>query len=360
MSVFPAGSRLAQAARLSLHALLVAAAVYGVVYVLVVLRLVVLPVIGALMVATILEPVSRRLRRRLPDALAAGLPMLVAALVVLGIIGGIVPVVSAEVGTLGVSARTGLDQVIGWLTTGPLGLTQVQIDQTIQRAIDQVGARGDLVAGGVVTGARLVGELITGILLAVVVLFFMLKDGERIWSWVVGLFPERGHRDVREIGDRAWTALSGYVRGVAVVAIIDAVLIGVALLVIGVPLVVPLMVLTFFGAFIPLAGAVIAGAVAALVALVTKGVVAALLVVAAITIVQQLEGDLVYPLVVGRAIQLHALAILLVVTAGFIVAGIVGAVLSVPLAASVWAAVSYLRERTPAGGAAPPTGEAAS
>jgi predicted PurR-regulated permease PerM len=173
--------------------------------------------------------------------------------------------------------------------------------------------------------------------------FFLVHDGRRMWAWAVGLFPAGRRADVEAIGVRVWAALSAYVRGVAMVAVVDAVLIGLALLVIGVPLVVPLMVITFLGAFVPLVGALVAGAVAALVALVIEGVIAAVLVTVAIVVIQQLEGDLLYPLVVGRAIALHPVAILLALTAGTVVAGIIGALLAVPVAAAVWTAADHLR-----------------
>ncbi|HWC27644.1 MAG TPA: AI-2E family transporter, partial [Solirubrobacteraceae bacterium] len=153
---------------------------------------------------------------------------------------------------------------------------------------------------------------------------------------------------------RMWTVVSRYVRGVAVVALVDALLIGLALVIIGVPLVVPLMALTFLGAFIPLVGAVLAGAVAALVALVAEGPIAAVLVVLAITAIQQLEGDLLYPIVVGQAISLHPVAILLVLTAGTVIAGLAGALLAVPIAAAIWAAIDQLRTKPAASVELPP------
>ncbi len=155
-------------------------------------------------------------------------------------------------------------------------------------------------------------------------------------------------------GGGAGTTLGSYLRGVALVALFDAAVIGVALAILGVPLVLPLAVLTFFAAFFPLVGAVTAGAVAALVALVSNGVVTALIVVAVITAVQQLEGDVIYPVVVGRSIELHPVAILLVLTAGAVVAGIIGALFAVPVAAVIWTAIKYFRDEPDAEGAATP------
>lgn len=343
------------AAERSLQLLLIAAAVAAVVFVLVQLRLVVLPVIATLFVATVLAPVALWLRRhRWPAALAA-LTTMVLAVTFLGLVlAAIVPAVVDEFGNVGDSARQGLDEVLTWLTRGPLGLTEQDINEAVDRGIAQLRDSSDLIAGGVISGALLIGELIAGLLLVIVLLFFFLKDGDRIWRWLVALAPASSRADLDAIGQRAWSTLSGYVRGVSIIALIDAILIGIALTLIGVPLVVPLMVLTFFGAYIPLVGAVVAGGVAALVALVSVGPLAALLVVAVITIIQQLEGDLLYPVVVGQSIDLHPVAILLVLTGGVVVAGIIGALLAVPVAAVVWAVVSYLRDKSEEASDEPP------
>ena len=174
-----------------------------------------------------------------------------------------------------------------------------------------------------------------------------------MWSWVVSHFPEGQTRvDVSELGRRAWRTLTGYIRGLAIVATVDSVLIGLGLAIMGVPLVLPLAVLTFMAAFFPLVGAFLAGLVAALVALVAKGWVVALVVVVIITLVQQLEGDVIYPVVVGRAISLHPLAILLAVTSGAVAAGILGALLAPPVVAVLWTVISYLRHEAPAAAAA--------
>ena len=237
--------------------------------------------------------------------------------------------------------------MVTWLADGPLGVSEAELNRGIDQAIERLGESSGSLAAGVLSGAQLVAELIAGLLLMAVLIFFFVKDGPRIWAWVVSLLPARRRGDANEIGTRAWAALGGYVRGVSIVATVDAVLIGLALLIIGVPLVVPLMVLTFMGAFFPLIGALLAGAVAALVALVSNGVVAALVVIAVITLIQQLEGDLLYPLVVGRSVELHPVAILLALTAGAVLAGVIGALLAVPAAAVAWVAIDYLRDAPP-------------
>lgn len=339
------GGLLARMARSSLQLLLVAGAVAVVVVVLVKLRLVVLPAVLSLFVAVILSPPKEWLvGRRVPPALAT-LMVIVAALVVLITIGSILaPRVADELGTLATTASQGLREVTVSLAEGPLGISATDVSRFVDQAVQTIEANSGQITQGVLSGALLVGELIAGILLMLVLVFFYLKDGERIWRWLVDLFPAGQTRiDVNELGRRALLTLSGYIRGVAFVATVDSVLIGGALAVLGVPLVLPLAVLTFFAAFFPLIGAFTAGLLAALVALVSKGLVVALIVVFVITLIQQLEGDIIYPVVVGRAIRLHPLAILLAITAGGIAGGVMGALLAPPTVAVLWTVVSFLR-----------------
>ena len=350
-----ADTPLARAAQVSLQFLLVAAALAVAGYVVVQLRLVVLPLLVAVFLATVLMPAADWLRRRIPDAIAAFVVMLVALALLGGLTAVLAPSVVSEFGDLGESLREGLGQIGSTLER--VGFSQAEIDGAIDDALtslqDNVGGIGQ----GVVTGALFVGELVTGLLLALVLLFFLLKDGHGIWNWIVALVPARRRDGLREVGSASWSTLGHYLRGVALVALFDGVTIGVALAILGVPLVLPLAVLTFFGAFFPLVGAFTAGFVAALVALVSEGPVTALIVVGVIVAIQQLEGDLIYPVLVGRQIRLHPVAILLVLTAGAVVAGIVGALFAVPVAAVGWTAIQHLRgERRPKD-ITPPPGE---
>ncbi len=347
-------------AEMSLRLLLIAAALALLTLVLVELRLVVLPVIVALLVATVLTPPAHWLRRRgLPATIAALAAMAGAAAIGAGVLALVVPSVARELDDLGQSARSGLEQAVSWLAGAPFGVSEQQVERAIDTALDRAGAESGALAGGVLSGAVVIAEVVAGLLLAVVLLFFFLKDGERIWRFLVGLAPAQRRRDVVELGERCWEILGGYVRGVSIIAVADAVLIAIALALIGVPLVVPLAVLTFMGAFVPLVGAVLAGLVAALVALVSEGPLAAGLVVVAIVAIQQLEGDLLYPLVVGRTLALHPVAILLAITAGAVVGGVVGVFLAVPLAAIAWALASHLRSTDPAPEGATSDSEAA-
>ena len=318
------------------------------------LRLVVVPFLVALLLASLLLPLTDLLRRVLPSALATLIAMVGASAVLGGVLSLIVPAFVDELSTLGRSAQDGLNEAARWLTEGPLDLTRAEIDDRVQSTIDGVRSSGAL-SGGVLNGAAFAGEIATGAVLTLILTFLFLQGGRGIFDWSVRQFPSGRRGQVREIGEQVWAVISGYIRGVAVIALFDALLIGLALVLIGVPLVIPLMVLTFLGAFVPLVGAFTAGGVAALVALVTGGVVDAVLVVLAITVVQQIEGNVLYPLVVGKSISLHPLAILVALTAGTILAGVIGTLLAVPVAAGSWAAITVLRapgdEPAPASGA---------
>jgi predicted PurR-regulated permease PerM len=344
----------------SAQVLLVVAAVAVAVLVLVQLRLIVVPLFIAVLVASAVSPLVRRLTaRRVPRAVAAWIALLTG----LGAIGlaitFVVNAIRAEYEELAMRAGEGVDELERYLTEGPLGLDQAQLEQARTAIAEAV--QGEQVRTGALTGAVAAFEAVAGGFLTIVVLYFLLKDGEKIWQFL--LRPLDGARRARaeRIGDRAVDVLGGYVRGTATIALVDAVAIGVALAILGVPLALPLAVVVFLGAFIPLLGATVAGALAALVALVANGPVVALIVLGVVIAVNQLEGDVLAPIVLGRALALHPLAILLALTAGTIVAGVVGALLSVPLVAVAWTAVVSWREVAPPPSPAPtpPTAPAA-
>jgi predicted PurR-regulated permease PerM len=335
---------LGRIARASLQLLLIAAAAAVAGFIIIHLRLVVVPVIFALLLSTFLDPLQAVLKRRgVPNGLAAFLTVAIAVGVLALVMTLLAPRVAEELGALGASLQAGLDEVTSWLQ-GAFGLTAVDVDQAIDDALAAIRDNTGAITERLVRGAIFVGELLAGLLLTLVLVFFLVKDGERIWSWFVDLFPVGQTRvDVNELGRRAWTTLGGYIRGLTVVATVDSVLIGLGLAILGVPLVLPLAALTFVAAYLPLVGAFTAGLVAALVALVAKGWLIALAVVVLIIVVQQVEGDVIHPIVVGRAISLHPVAILLAVAGGAVVAGVLGALLAPPLVAVTWTVFSYLR-----------------
>jgi putative heme transporter len=306
------------------------------------MMLVVLPVIIAVLLTTLLMPLVGALQRRgWRPAPAASAAVSLAVLVFFGLWALIIPGVISQSDELFTSVQEGAGQAVGVLE--PLGVGRADVDRAIDEAMSSV--QGSAVANEVITGAVLLTKWAAAVVLIVVLTFFFLKDGPRLWEWVLELFHEDRQPVLREVGARSWAALSAYVQGVFVVATIDAVLIGAALLIVGVPVALPLIVLTFIAAFFPVVGAFLAGAAAVLVALVANGAAAALVILAVIVAVQQLEGNVFYPIVVGRKLKLHPVGILLALTAGGVLAGVAGAFLAVPIAAVTAAVLDYTRER---------------
>nr|MBA2428688.1 AI-2E family transporter [Thermoleophilaceae bacterium] len=258
----------------------------------------------------------------------------------------IVPAVAAQSDELAGQARAGFQQAT-LLVQGPLGINQAQIDGTINMAIERLRGSIGGVASGVLTGAAIFANALAQTILTLIVAFFFVNDGRRIWGGLVGLLRPTVRDDADALGKRSFTILKAYSRGIIVVAVVDAALIGLALLLIGVPLTLPIVVLTFLGAFFPLIGAVVTGAVAVLVTLFSNGLTDAILVLVAVLIVQQVEGNLLYPYVVGGSLELHPLLILLALAGGTAVAGVVGALIAVPVAAVASGALSYLSGREP-------------
>jgi putative heme transporter len=335
---------LAVGSAIALRLLIIAGAIYLVGIAAGGLLLLVLPVVIALLLTTLLAPPANWLRRHhFRPAAASATMVLLTALFVLGMVGLIVPAVAAQLADLGTDLREGTAKASGVLA--PLGIERGDVQSALDRAIESVKGNGGRIAGGVMTGALIAAEAAGAAILSLVLTFFFVKDGAQIWSWCMCLFADERRVHLEAMGERAWTVLSAYVRGVVAVATMDAVLIGLALIIVGVPLAVPLIVLTFLAAFFPIVGAVTAGVAAVLVALVAKGFVAAAIIAAVIIAVQQIEGHVFYPVIVGRRLALHPVAILLALTAGGTIAGIPGAFLSVPLAAVGAAVFSYAREQ---------------
>ncbi|WP_044441660.1 AI-2E family transporter [Agreia bicolorata] len=323
-----------------------------IVFALVQLKLVVIPVLIALIIAAAASPIMGFLKNRGMSAiLATWLTLLAGILVIGGLITLIVFAVRGQWDTLASSAKDGLDQLQDFITTGPIPIDASQIESVKQALIDF--ATSSQAGSGALAGASVVGELATGAALAIVILFFFLKDGPVIWAFF--LRPFRGHRKARgvRIGATAVRVLGGYVRGTAIIAFVDAAGIGIGLAILGVPLALPLAVIVFVTAFIPIVGATAAGILAALVALVANGPLVALIVVIIVVVVNQLEGNFLQPVVMAQSLKLHPLVILVALTAGTILGGITGAVLAVPIAAVGWAIVKTWNDDAPAPASAP-------
>ncbi|WP_458107573.1 AI-2E family transporter [Arthrobacter sp. R3-55] len=331
-----------RAAQILLILTLTVVAIFGLLQI----RLLVIPVLIALILAAAIGPFVNMLRRRgWRGGLATGVAFLGLLIVLGGVITVIVLSVRSQWDELISKAAAGLDELENFLLTGPFPIDREQLNQAREAAVEF--AQSSQVRSGAVTGLSVVTEFLAGASLVIVILFFFLKDGAKIWEFFLRPFTGLREAKLRRVGKRTMEVLGGYVRGTAIVALVDTVAIGAVLLILQVPLAVPLAIIVFIGAFIPLVGATVAGILAALVALVANGPIVALIVVIAVIAVNQLEGDLLQPVVMGKSLELHALVILMALTAGTILAGIIGAVLSVPIAAVAWAIVQVWTAEDP-------------
>jgi predicted PurR-regulated permease PerM len=310
------------------------------------LTLVLVPAILALFPATLLIPLAAWMKRHgVPDALSALLTILAGLLFLAAIIGAMIPLVLNELPDLLTSAGEGLQELSGFLEDGPLGLEIGGIEGLLDMAAQQLGDAGG--ADQAVDVAVTTFEVIAGILLLIVTLFFYLKDGRRLALGLVTTVPPR-HRDrVARSAGVAWDTLGRYFRGQLLVALVDAIFIGLGLWLLGVPLALPLAVLIFFGGLFPIVGAVTTGALAVLVALADAGLTSGLIVLGLVLLVQQLESNVLEPLILGRVIALHPFVIIVVITSGSVLLGILGAFLAVPVAAIAARVIEDLREEDP-------------
>ncbi|MBO0832420.1 MAG: AI-2E family transporter [Actinobacteria bacterium] len=312
------------------------------------LRLVILPLIAALLLTALLEPLASRLRQRGLSPLLATWCMLLLALIV---IGGAIALITNQIADqyqqLFTEVQHTANQLARSLAGPPFHINAARLHTLSQNLLNYISQHKSVVAGTVLTGGKYLTEFLAGIVLMLFISFFLLKDGARIWAWLIsGMNPE-GRRRMNNAGVQAWRALVNYVRGTVVVAAIHSVMLGLALWLLGVPLLVPLVVLVFLAAFVPILGILVAGGLAILVALATKGWVAAVILLAVLIVENQIEGHLLQPLVVGRIIRLHPLAIILVLAVGAIIAGIPGAIIAVPVAAVITYAWPALRAEEP-------------
>lgn len=305
------------------------------------LALVTLSVVTALLLAALLAPLARLLHRGLPAWLAAGCSVMVLVAAVGGTGFLLEQRIRGQVENLASSLTASINSIRDWLVTGPLSLRPEQVDQVRTQIVEAVRAA---LPGGV-AAANTVISVLSGLLIALFVLFFFLKDGAGMWRAVVAIGPASHRERLEQAGRRGWETLSRYVRGVVVIAVADAVLIGIGLFVLGVPLALTLSLLVFLGAFVPLLGATVSGAAAVLVALVTRGPVVALIVLGVVLVVQNVEGNLLQPFVQSRAVKLHPVVILLSVTAGWLLFGVAGAVIAVPLVAVARTVTETLRSQ---------------
>ncbi|WP_137844200.1 AI-2E family transporter [Microbacterium sp. 2FI] len=322
----------------ALQIIVVVAVVAGIIFAIQQLTLVTIPLVIALILACAFNPVMSWMRRRgVPSALATTITLLTIVLILTGLALLIVWAVRDQWDELYARAEDGVGRVIDWVQTLPFAPTRDQLDEWLATLTDFVTSAQ--FGSGALAGVSAVANFVTGLVLMVTILFFFLKDGPQMWEFLLRPFRGEHYVRARRIGDKTTTVLGSYVRGTATVAAVDAIGILIGLLILQVPLALPLAVLVFLLAFIPIVGATVAGIVAALVALVANGWFNALLVVGVVVLVNQLEGNFLQPVLMGRSMKLHAFVILVALTVGTVLGGIVGAVLAVPIAAAAWGVI---------------------
>ena len=320
----------------------------GVVYVLMkvvsAISLLVIAFSAGLLITALMQPTVARLKR---VGLARGLATLltfVIGVVIMGLVGWfVVWQVTENLPTLTSRVQDGIAQLKGWAIHGPFHVSEKQVDDIAQTLSDWLGNNSKAVTSAGLTGVTVLVEFLSGLFLAMFVTLFLLYDGGRVWDWSLNFVPSAARPGVAGAGPRAWITLTSYVRGTVIVAFIDAVSIGIGLWFLDVPLAVPLAVFIFLFSFIPIVGAVVSGALAVLVAVVTNGVFTALVVLLVVLAVQQLEGHVLQPFILGRLVRVHPLGVVLAVTSGSLIAGIPGAVVAVPLVAVANTTIGYLR-----------------
>ena len=342
MIVPPVPASVERAAAWSWRLLACAAAVGLVLFLLWYLNVIVLPAIVALTVAPALMPIADRLRRLGLERVAPAIALAVGLLVLAGLVSIVTFSVAREYDELVVAIRAGVDDVTAWLEGPPLNLS-LEGDRDLGESLRRVGRQS---SDYLVSGARSGVSVVAGLVLAIVLLYFILRDGRAVWRRLVGLFAPENRASVDRAGNRAWHILGGYIRGTALIAAIDATLIGLGLWLLGVPLAFALTVLIFLGSFIPFVGATLTGMVAVLVALADGGLTTAAIALAIVLGVQFVEGNFLQPIIQSRTVELHPALIILAVAAGGALFGILGAYLAVPVAAVVVAVVMSLREES--------------
>lgn len=337
----PSGIRLAGA--WSWRLLVIAGAIAVVLFVIVQLRFIVIPLLVAVLVSALLVPLVTFLtRHRWPKGIAVA----VALVGTLAVIAGLVTLAVSQIaaGTAGLSERfavsyANLKQV---LAASPLQLSEAEISRYLSDASDALQADSQIFITGALSVGSSLGHLLTGLLLALFSLLFILIDGKSIWNWIVKIFPRRARPAIAGAGLAGWTTLGNFARVQILVATIDAIGIGAGAAFLGVPMAIPIAVLVFLGSFIPIVGAVATGAVAVLIALVFNDWFVALLMLGVVLLVQQIEGHVLQPLIMGTAVKVHPLGVVLVVAAGALLAGIPGALFAVPVAAVLNVMISYI------------------
>ena len=341
----PRGVRVAAA--WSWRVLLVLLAVAALALVMAYSKVLWVPVVLALLLTVLLSPVVDLLVGRLLMPRGAAAAITVVAL--LAVVSGLLTVAGREIlqgfGELWTQAEAGFEELLVDLAASPLGLDAAQIDAYLEQGGEQLSANSGTLLSGAVSVTTTVAHVLVGAIVTLFCLLFFLKDGAMIWAWVLRLLPRDARLAAYEASRRGMVTLGAFTRTQILVALIDAIGIGLGAAILGIPLALPLAVLVFLASFIPFVGAIATGSIAVLVALVDQGLGTALIMLAIVLAVQQLEGHVLQPLLLGHAVSLHPVAVLLAVAGGSLAAGIVGALFAVPLVATLNTVILYLHGR---------------
>jgi putative heme transporter len=332
------------AAAYSWRLIVLAAALVCVVYMLGRLSHVVIPLAISLLLSALLSPLVRFLRHRakFPPSLAAGVVLVAGLLAVIATLTLVVTQIVDKFDELANNATEGAEQVRDWLRDGPLKLDNEQIENGINTATGWLTDNQDRFVSTAQSTATATIEALAAFFLVLFSTFFFMRDGDKIWRFLVRIFPRQAEEQVHDAGIAAWATLGAYVRATVLVAFIDALGIGIGLYFLDVSLYIPLAALVFLFAFVPIIGATLSGIIAVLVTLVEQGPLPALIALIIVIAVQQLEGHVLQPLIMGRAVAIHPLAVIVGIAAGVILAGITGALVAVPIIAVLNTAVRFL------------------
>jgi len=333
----------------ALRFLIVVAALFVLLNLLNSVSLVSITVIVAVMICALLQPlVGVLMRYRVPRTLSAILVFVLGMSTLVAAAWFVVQQVSANSTALGGQLLDAVGTIRHWLVTGPPQMSERQVTQLVDDLTRTITENRAGLAQGAFATANSALLILSGAVFCLFATLFLLTDDGGIWRWIVRLFPDENRAKVAHAGNVAWQTLIAYMRSTVLLALINSLTMVVVMLIAGMPLVVPLGVLLFLGSMIPLIGMLVAGVVVVLVALVTKSAVMALVMAIALVLTVQLEGNLLNPFILGKAVQIHPLAILMAVTAGTILGGIFGAFIAVPLVAIVNNVASDIRDSSPA------------
>ena len=334
------------AAAWSWRLLVIAAAAAVVLFVISRLKQVLVPLSIALLLSALLAPAVGWLRRRvrLPRSLAVAVVLIAGLAAVVGTLTAVISQFVDGLPELSRNAAEGVGQIQSWLQRGPLHLSNSQLNSAADAAQKWLNDHRSVLTSSAVSTATTAIDVLASTLLVLFTTFFFLRDGRRIWRFVVMIVPAAAREPVHRAGEASWATLVSYVRATVLVAFIDALGIGLSLMILRVQFAFPLAALVFLAAFVPIIGSTVSGSVAILVALVTRGPLTALLVLVAVVAVQQLEGHVLQPLIMGRAVAIHPLAVIVAIATGLVLAGIIGALVAVPIVAVLNTAIRHLIE----------------